>query len=68
MAEASLFCGLYGTAEAVPHKDLPVVTQTLQPVGIRPCKDQSQQAEACATCPEAAVGLSNLRNLENKTG
>jgi hypothetical protein len=27
------FCILYGTAEAVPYKDLVVATQALQPVG-----------------------------------
>ena len=47
MAEASLFCGLYGTAEAVPHKDLEVATWTHQPVGFRLiARNQAQQAEA----------------------
>jgi hypothetical protein len=35
--------------EAVPYKDLAVVTQALQPVGFLPVQNHNPQAEACAT-------------------
>jgi hypothetical protein len=40
-----LFYIRYSTAEAVPYKDSVVATQALQPVGVRPCKDQNPEGE-----------------------